>query len=236
MLRSRYNFGGSGYGSDPSKILRLRLLAPAPGHFQKLINRKFKVMIFFYQKWKKWMIVLRGQNKNKETWNSNHILKNLLVMEVVLLDNYRSRSRSRKRFFFGSGSATLCLRQLFLLVLKDTLHERMSLCKRIAFPYTRYLPRKNVYICIRIASPYIKRYLPRKNVYVLGLLHLISKYTFHEKMSLWLVSGLLLLILRYLPCTKECLCIWIASLYMDTYLARKNVFIILCIRIASPHI
>ena len=182
------------------------------------------------------MIVLRGQNKNKETWISNHILKNLLVMEVFLLDNYRSRSRSRKRFFFGSGSATLCLRQLFLLVLKDTLHERMSLCKRIAFPYTSYLPRKNVYTCIRIASPYIKRYLPRKNVYVLGLLHLISKYTFHEKMSLWLVSGLLLLILRYLPCTKECLCIWIASLYMDTYLARKNVFIILCIRIASPHI
>ena len=104
-----------------SKILRLRLrlLAPAPGHFQKPINQKFKVMIFFIKNEKKWMIVLRGQNKNlKETWIRYHILKNLLVMEVFLLDNYRSRSwsRSRKRDFFsapapaknyGSGSATL---------------------------------------------------------------------------------------------------------------------------------
>ena len=53
------------------------------------------------------MIVLRGQNKNlKETWIRYHILKNLLVMEVFLLDNYRSRSwsrsRSRKRYFFSA--------------------------------------------------------------------------------------------------------------------------------------
>ena len=51
VLRSRSNFGGS--GSDPSKILRLRLLAPAPGHFQKPINQKFKVMIFFIKNEKK---------------------------------------------------------------------------------------------------------------------------------------------------------------------------------------
>ena len=68
------------------------------------------------------MIVLRGQNKNlKETWIRYHILKNLLVMEVFLLDNYRSRSwsrsRSRKRYFFSApapaknyGSGRLRLR------------------------------------------------------------------------------------------------------------------------------
>ena len=47
------------------------------------------------------MIVLRGQNKNlKETWIRYYIVKNLLVMEVFLLDNYRSRSWSRKRNSF----------------------------------------------------------------------------------------------------------------------------------------
>ena len=129
MLRSRSNFDGS--GSDPSNILRLRLrlllLAPAPGHFQKPINQKFKVMIFFIKNEKKWMIVLRGQNKNlKETWIRYHILKNLLVMEVFLLDNYRSRSR--KRIFFsapapaknyGSGRLRLRLRNTGIYVLPN---------------------------------------------------------------------------------------------------------------------
>ena len=115
MLRSRSILAAP--APTIQKILRLRLLAPAPGHFQKPINQKFKVMIFFIKNEKKWMIVLRGQNKNlKETWIRYHILKNLLVMEVFLLDNYRSRSR--KRIFFSaptpapaknysSGSATL---------------------------------------------------------------------------------------------------------------------------------
>ena len=61
------------------------------------------------------MIVLRGQNKNlKETWIRYHILKNLLVMEVFLLDNYRSRSRKRDFFSapapaknYGSGRLRL---------------------------------------------------------------------------------------------------------------------------------
>jgi len=52
-LRSRSIFGGSGSGSDPLKILRLRLLAPAPGQFQKAINQKIVVRIFFIKNEKK---------------------------------------------------------------------------------------------------------------------------------------------------------------------------------------
>ena len=53
------------------------------------------------------MIVLHGLNKNfKKNLNLLSYFKNLLVMEVFLLDNYRSRSwsrsRSRKRNFFSA--------------------------------------------------------------------------------------------------------------------------------------
>ena len=104
--------------------------------FKSQLIKNSKSWFFLSKMKKKWMIVLRGQNKNlKETWIRYHILKNLLVMEVFLLDSYRSRSRSRKRIFSrlwlwlrlqqkntapgGSGSATLpagILNNLLLLI------------------------------------------------------------------------------------------------------------------------
>ena len=75
---SRSNFGGS--GSDPSKILRLRLrlLAPAPGHFQKPNNQKFKVMIFFIKNKK--MIKSFAWTEQKSGY---HILKKSAGYESV---------------------------------------------------------------------------------------------------------------------------------------------------------
>ena len=82
VLRSRSNFGGSGSGSDPSKILRLRLRVI----FKSQLIKNSKSWFFLSKMKKKWMIVLHEQNKNlKETWICYHILKNLLVFLPIFL-------------------------------------------------------------------------------------------------------------------------------------------------------